>query len=63
MASMPNMDNFTPEQLEKLKDATSMEKLLEIAADEDIEFTSEQLEYISGGEGDYWAAASNAANA
>ena len=56
--NMPNLDNLTQDQIEKLQGVKSVEELFEFADEEDIEFTSEQLESISGG-GDYnWAAAS-----
>ena len=52
MGNMPSLDNLTQEQIEKLKSAKSAEELLEIAAEEEIEFTSEQLAAISGGSDD-----------
>ena len=56
MDNMPSLDNLSQEQIDKLKVATSAEELLEIAAEEEIEFTSEQLAAISGGSDDYWDA-------
>lgn len=54
MKDMPSMDNLTQEQVEKFKDVKNMEEMLNLAADEDIEFTSEQLEFVSGGGDDYY---------
>ena len=63
MGNMPSLDNLTQEQIEKLKSAKSAEELLEIAAEEEIEFTSEQLAAISGGSDEYWEAFSYGASA
>ena len=63
MDNMPSLDNLSQEQIDKLKVATSAEELLEIAAEEEIEFTSEQLAAISGGSDEYWEAFSYGASA
>lgn len=44
--------NLTPEQVEKLKACTSPEEVLALAAEEDLEFSLEDLEQINGGCGD-----------
>ena len=42
-------ENLSPEQLEKLKACTSPEEALALAAEEEIEFTPEDLKQIAGG--------------
>ena len=54
MKNMPSVDNLTQDQVEPFKDVKNMEEMLELAADEDIELTSEQLEFVSGGADDYY---------
>lgn len=51
---MPNVSNLTEDQIEKAKDITSTDELLKFAADEKIDLTDEQLEFISGGTDDYY---------
>ena len=59
MDKFPSLDNFTPEQLEKMNGMKSLDEIMEFAANEEIELTDEQLETVSGGQ-DYWGAAASA---
>lgn len=44
-----DFENLTQEQLEKAKTCTSPSELLQLAKDEGIELTEEQLDAITGG--------------
>ena len=44
-----NLDNLTPEQIEKAKDLKTAEELSKFAEENGIELTDEQLEKFSGG--------------
>ena len=44
-----NFENLTPEQIEKLKACTSPEEVLALAAEEDLEFSLEDLQQLNGG--------------
>lgn len=49
MKNIPSLDNFSPEQLEKMKGMQNLDEVLEFAAKEGVDLTDEQLEAISGG--------------
>ncbi|MDO4400935.1 MAG: hypothetical protein Q4D27_08315 [Coriobacteriia bacterium] len=44
-----NINDFTPEQIEKAKACTSTEELVELAKKEGVELTDKMLEEIAGG--------------
>ena len=48
-----NINDLTPEQIEKAKAAKSTDELLALAKEEGVELTDEQLEAVAGG-GDDW---------
>ena len=43
------LEGLTPEQIEKFKACKNQEELLQLAKDEGIELSDEQLEAVSGG--------------
>ena len=49
-----NYEDLTPEQLDKARACKSAEELVELANEEGVELTDEQVEFISGGGGDAW---------
>ena len=49
-----NYEDLTPEQLDKARACKSAEELVELAKEEGVELTDEQVEFISGGGGDAW---------
>ena len=49
-----NYKDLTPEQLEKARACKSPEELVELAKEEGVELTDEQIGMISGGGGDAW---------
>ena len=49
-----NYKDLTPEQLDKARACKSAEELVELAKEEGVELTDEQVEFISGGGGDAW---------
>ena len=51
---MMNYKDLTPEQLDKARACKSAEELVELAKEEGVELTDEQVEFISGGGGDAW---------
>lgn len=59
MDKFPSLDNFSPEQLRKMDGMQSLDEIMELAANEQIELTDEQLEAVSGGQ-EYWDAAAQA---
>lgn len=44
-----NLNDFTPEQIERAKACTTLEELKALVAEEGNELTDEQIEQISGG--------------
>ena len=46
-----DINDLTPEQLEKAKVATSADELLELAKSEGIDLSDEQLDVVAGGRG------------
>ena len=49
-----NYEDLTPEQLDKARACKSAEELVELAKEEGVELTDEQIGMISGGGGDAW---------
>ena len=47
-----NIEDFTPEQIERARACKTQEELLELVKEEGVELTAEQLEQVSGG--DMW---------
>ena len=43
------LKGLSPEQIEKVKDCKSSEELLQLARDEGVQLTDEQLNAVSGG--------------